>query len=480
MRLILDNNQSQIECTAKELIQIRKNPMFTFKSPGAFFSEAYRKRRWDGLIKYVTERGHIPTGKVPQLIEYVKDKMGQDIEIVDIREDLDRPKKLPKKLGTLTLRENQLKTISDLAYNELPDGTYFPRGIARAATNAGKTLICAGIHKTFKSRTLFIINSKDLYQEAMMELPKYLDKDEYGWVSADHGIKWAPFMVIMVKTALNKIDEIIDEIVKAKVVLVDECDLSASDTYKKLLRHTYRAPVKIGLSGSALVDKRKAKLQKNEDVRANFGDIITEITNREQMDKGHSSEVVVNIWPGNTEVKIKGNFPEEYRLGIIESKERNRAVTKRTGVHIKKGRLPILIIVKNHAHIKMLYPKIKKLAEKHGLKADWVHHKKKTRFDIAKLFKEGGIDILIGSYILKRGKNFPLMQALINASGGDSIENTLQILGRATRAHKSKKKTFLDDFYDEGVYLKRHANRRFRVYRDEKLKVTKRYTNKLL
>jgi superfamily II DNA or RNA helicase len=282
-------------------------------------------------------------------------------------------------------------------------------------------------------------------------------------------------MIVMVKTGLNKIDEIHNDIAKYRVLLVDECDLSTSDTYKNFIKYTYRCYWKIGMSGSALVDKRKSKLQKNETIRAQFGEVLGEITNKEQIDKGYSAKVIVNIWKGNTEVKIKGDFPQEYLRGIIESPERNKKVIKRLKTHIRKQRLPILILVKNHAHIKKLFPKIEKVARKNGLKADWVHHKKKGRFDISKKFKDGNLDILLGSYILKRGKNFPLMRALINASGGDSMENTLQILGRATRAHESKTKTYLDDFHDEGVYLKRHANRRYRVYRDEKLRVIRRY-----
>lgn len=479
MKLILDNNQSKIEASAKDLLKIMKHPLFTFRKPGAFFSRAFRLRQWDGYIRFIDNRGHIPTGKVPQLIEYVKDKLNKDIDIIDIREDIKPPKKIPKRLGDLVLRKNQRDSIRAIVNNTLPDGTYFPRGIVKAATNAGKTLICAGIHKAYNLKTLFIINSKDLYQEAMSELPKYIP-GEFGWISSDHGIKWADFMVVMVKTGLNKMDNLAPKLAKYKVVLVDECDLSTSETYKKFLQHTYNAPIKIGLSGSALVDLRKTKQEKNEKIRGQFGDIISEITNKQQMDKGYSSKVIVNIWQGNEDVKIKGDFRAEYELGIIRSKARNNKVLRRVRRHIEMDRTPILIIVKNHAHIEELFKPLEKLAKKYGKNADWVHHKKKGRFDISKQFKEGNIDILLGSYILKRGKNFPLMKALINASGGDSMENTLQILGRATRAHSSKDKTFLDDFHDEGAYLKRHSNRRFRVYRDEKLKVTRRYIDKLL
>ena len=69
--------------------------------------------------------------------------------------------------------------------------------------------------------------------------------------------------------------------------------------------------------------------------------------------------------------------------------------------------------------------------------------------------------------IVKRGKNFPLIKYIQNASATDSNETVSQIMGRGERKHESKTKYYLDDFMDEGMYLKRHSKHRKKYYQAE-------------
>ncbi len=213
---------------------------------------------------------------------------------------------------------------------------------------------------------------------------------------------------------------------------------------------------------------------KNQTIRGYFGDELFQIKNRYLMDKGYSSEVVVKIVPGNLDKMEGESYDTMYREGIINSKVRNNKALRRVKRAIKKGRLPALVIVKNHSHIERLYRLMKKKLPE-DISIDWVHHKRKDRKEVVRRFKEGELDVLIGTLILKRGKNFPLMRYMLNASGGKGIEHILQLLGRATRKHKSKKRTYYEDFYDEGLYLRRHSKRRIIGYKNEQLKVTELY-----
>lgn len=478
--IILNNNKSKIEGPIKLLLQLIDHPLFAVRVKGAFFSEAFRKRRWDGYIRFITERGYIQTGKVPELID-VLEEMGEDIKIIDDRENKVKPVTVPKKLGKYKLRDYQLGGLKSIATNRIL-GKRFPRGIIFGATNFGKTITSAGIHIMYGTKTLFFINSKELFNQAIEEMAEFIPKEDIGYVSAEKGIVWRDFMIVMIPTAYSRIKEIGNKFASYPVVIVDECDVATSKSYKTVLNYTFNSYVRVGLSGSAIVDKRKK--EKNEQVKATFGKIIYEVRNRELMDKGYSSEVKVFIWQGNTEVKIPGNWDEEYEMGIVKSKERNMRVFKRAKTHVKKKRLPLLVMVKLRPHVQILYKGFKKYAKIHGheffgLTIDWVDHERPERKQIVKDFKEGKIDILIGSYILKRGKNFPLMRAIIHAGAGDSMENVLQVLGRATRKHKSLKEKVLDDFYDRGKYLKRHSGHRETTYKNEKLNVILKYDPKL-
>lgn len=480
MKILINNNKSRLKGPAKFIIKLRNHPLFAVRVPGAFFSPAWQTRRWDGYMRFINEAGLLSTGKVFQAIKLLKE-WEQPVELIDERAESVKPKLIPRELNGATLRKYQWECLKTIKYNKLGN-LRFPRGIGRAATNAGKTILTAGIYKMYDQETLYLVNSKELFHQMLEELEAFIP-GEVGYLSSDKGEKWNKFMVVMVQTAKNRIKKVGPKLAKFKVVIVDECDLATSATFTKVLDYTYNAYVRIGLSGSALADLRD-KI-KNEKLRGLFGDVLFEITNKQLMDEGWSSKVRATILQGNTTVKEKGDYITEARYGIIENKERNSKIVARVKHHTRRKRLPILIICKHHDHIKLLYKKVLKRCSTigdvlFGLKVDWVHHERKDRARVVKEFKDGKVDILVGSYILKRGKNFPLMKAIINAGGGDSIANVLQILGRATRKHKSKEFTYIDDFYDKGHYIRRHSLHRFTTYKNEQIEMLIRYDKKLL
>jgi len=365
----------------------------------------------------------------------------------------------------------KLSLGEDLCYDiEVPDGnTYIGNGFINH-----NTITSAGIYTVYNKPTLYLVNSKELFNQAVEEMADFIPKEDIGVVCADRPISWKPFTIVMIPTAYSRIHAVKNMLAKYPIVIVDECDLGTSKSYKTVLNYTYNAYVRVGLSGSVIVDKRKK--EKNQQIIAQYGPIIHEVRNRELMDKGHSAEVMVHIHEGNTLINIPKDYLGEENLGIIQSNERNGKVLRRVMFHKRAKRLPILVVVKFHNHVRKLMAMIDAYPERfEGLVVDWVHHKRPDRKEVVQRYKEGKIDILIGTYILKRGKNFPLMQALINAGGGDSFENVIQILGRATRTDQSKDYTWLDDFWDEGYYLKKHSKHRLIAYKNEKLQIEEHY-----
>jgi superfamily II DNA or RNA helicase len=479
MKIIVNNNKCKLHGNVKLILRLRDHPLFCLRAKGAFYSPAFRSGRWDGRIRFVSEGGTFDTGKLPQAIKALQEiieELGleESITLIDEREPL-RTYKVPIRLEDYEARPYQLEAVASVANNQL-SGIPFQRGLINAATNAGKTLISALLHSTFKSKTLFLLNSKELFNDAIKEIPKMLP-GEVGILASGHETQWNNFMIVMVQTASKRIKEVERKLASYPVVLVDEADLSTSRTYKTVINHTFNSTVRVGLTGSAMVDPRKK--EQNERLRAIYGDIIFEIKNRELIDAGYSSEVKVYIHEGVTDIE-EPDFNSEYAYGIIDNRKRNLKILKISKLEVKKKNVPILILVKNHRHVSNLYKVFRKRVEDpdhefYGLKIDWVHHKKKTRNRTVELFKTGKTDILVGSYILRRGKNFPLMKSLIHGGGGDSMSTVLQVLGRATRTSKTKKHTNLHDFYDEGSYLKSHSKHRISTYKKEKLKVKELY-----
>lgn len=260
---------------------------------------------------------------------------------------------------------------------------------------------------------------------------------------------------------------------KYGIALVDEADEGDSKTYKKILTNLYNCKVRVGLSGTIYMSKYKKDEVKNMNLRSFFGDVIYKITKKEMVEKGYSTPVVIRLYPGSTLPPL-GSYPEEYDINITKNKARIKL-----GIHLMKKaekfkRLPAIVMFRYHDHGILIHKMFKKAFP--NLRVEMVHGDTKNRKKLIEDFREGKIDILVGSYILKRGKNFPTLRYILNMASGDSQETVSQIWGRLERTHENKKKCFMDDFMDEGRYLKRHSKHRRNYYKAEGMKVIE-YTN---
>jgi superfamily II DNA or RNA helicase len=443
------------------------------RHPNAWFLRNHMPKGWDGQIHYLTETGTFQGGMLEKLYALAKEK-GEKIRIVDNRDFTGIKITKVESLKGVIPRPYQQECVNSIINNKV--GNYWwPRGIWKEATNAGKTIILALLYKRLGSpKTILIINSTELYEQAMKELADLIDKSEIGYITPKE-IKWGNFMICKVATMSKRVSNyaVAAKLESYKVCIVDECDLSDNKTYKTILRKLVGTPVKVGMSGTVYVSKLAKDKIKNENIRSFFGNQIHEITNRELIDLGHSSEVEATFFQGNVKVSEPGDFALEYEKAITKSKSRNTKVIDRVKANLKMKRYPLLVSCKYHPHVRILYRRLQEeLGEEY--KIDWVHHARPDRHKVVDDFKDGKIDILIGSGILKRGKNFKLMTTLINAGAGLGIENTVQILGRVFRSGRGNKK-YYEDFYDLGFYLRRHSKRRLAAVKNEKIKVIENY-----
>lgn len=458
--LILNNNKCKIECTLKLLLKIRLQ--FRIRTLNYFYSPAYRERKWDGYQYYITEAGYFETGMLPKIYTYLKENKYK-IEIIDHRDEI-RTHKLPEMLGVKTPRYYQKDAVLALIENRIGGKIKFQRGIIDGATNFGKLLLCVLIYKAFRLPTVFIPNSVELFEQALEELEEFIP-GEIGQISSKK-IEWNKFMVCMPITMNNRKHLIKAKLEGYKVLLIDEGDLSTSKTYQSCINAMYNAVVKVCVSGTVFMHKDKTK---NETLRAHFGEIIYSMKKKELIAAGVSCPLSICIVPGNLEVKIPGDYKSEYDLGIVKNRYRHKRIYQRVNHFLKLDQYPQLLIAKDRKHIQRVYNYLCKKLEGHGWVIEWVDHERKDRAQISQDYKDGKIDILVGSMIYKRGKNFPLTRYVANIGGGDSMRTLLQIMGRAERAHESKSITHFDDFYDTGAYLQRHSKHRVQAIKDTKL-----------
>jgi superfamily II DNA or RNA helicase len=480
IEILVDNHQCRILAELKVRLALREK--VKIKNRNAWYSPMYHKydksgnRIWDGFVRYVTEGGLFSTGLLNQVCDAL-DKMGKKYKLSDQREKFKGVKEL-KELGGLKFRPYQLESIQSVLNNTYK-GVKWPRGILAEATNAGKSIISAGIFATYSSKRngLYLVNSKTLYEQAVPDL-KALLGDDVGEISSKKtNIK--RINVCMVQTLggrLKKDPKLRNFLSKVDIIIVDEADeVIGRKDCQAILQCCYNATVRLAMSGTPL--KHKDPLRNQEQLKF-FGPILHRISNKELVEQGVSTPPDIRMMLGNTKLIDKGEgYAYVYKKGIMTNKKRHKRIWKLVEKFSEKNRGPFLILFKEHKHgysLKECMPE-----SLSHLKVDLVHHETKGREAIFKRFNEGKIDVLIASMIIKRGKNLPLIKTLINAAGGTSETNLLQILGRALRSHKSKKKVYVIDYWDLGPYLNLHSKRRLRYYLKEKFEVRESYKKQL-
>ena len=474
VRIIINNHKSRLLAPLKVKMQVVKR--FRIKHPNYFWSPLWRKHQWDGYVKYMGEdSGLFKTGLLDQLCQILRD-LKVEYTLEDNRETF-KDLHAIKEVGGKKLRDYQLDSVNSILNNKF-EGIRFQRGILNDATNAGKSIIAAGIIESFSKKrvVLFITNNKTLFDQALPDMQKLLGKDQVGWVKSSSE-KWGRVNVCMSQTLGGRVMKdpaYKNRLAKVDIIIVDEADeIIGRKDCQKILEHSFNATIRVALTGTA--NKHKNKLR-NQDVLSFFGPIVHVTTNKELVDKKVSTPPDIRITTGSKKwFAPKTPYAEQYEKGIVKNTSRHKRIWKRVEYHLSKDRVPILILFRIHEHAKRL---IEAMPEsiRENFNYEMVHGETSNREKILKDFNEGKTEVLLASMIIKRGKNLPLIKVLINAAGGDSEVTVLQIFGRALRSHKSKKKVIVEDLYDEGGdNIRRHSKHRIRYYKNQGFPVKELY-----
>lgn len=473
IKIEINNNEGKLIGKKKSLLKIQK--AFKIRNPGAFFIRkkmGSRMNGWDGKINYINDSFIFKLGLLPRVMNFIRENITKKITIDDFRKDLGVEPKVPKRIGELKPRPEQIDAIKSVVFNKIDEtDIYFPLSSLKMATNAGKSLIMAGIYLSYRRKipTVVVVNDGDLFEQFKTEFPKLVPAEDLGFVRGKE-VNYKNFTIVMAQTVSRNIKKHKDHLSKFGICLVDEADLADNKTYKTILTHCYNAMIRVGLSATLYMGKLAKHKPKNMNLRGMFSEITYEISKKEQQELGYSTRVIVKILTGNQLPGIEGDWQSEYNHCITNNEDRAIKCVERIRHNAKFGRIPAIVICQYHDHIEFMEKTFKKKLGK-KFKIASVHHKTKNRKSIIEKFRKGDIDILIGSYILRRGKNFPKLKYLLNASGSDSAETVDQILGRLERTSEDKSKAYMEDFFDEGFYLKRHSKHRVVYYKNMGLKL---------
>jgi superfamily II DNA or RNA helicase len=466
-RITLELNNNKVRVVGDIRVREKLYKEMGVKHPNAFHIRMRMNStvKWDGIVHYMTDAGYAKIGMLPDIVKKLEE-WEVPYGVLDQRDELHH-NGVQSVMDGLEFRDYQIQSLRKVVYHTIGKQKIpFNKGIIDAATNAGKTFMILGIYLIYKKPTIVLISDSLLFKQFQTELPSLLPNEDIQFVQGKKR-KFGNLTIAMVPTLARGGQVFKGDLAKFIVTLVDECDLATSKSYQWVLNNTFNALVRIGLSGSAFTHKDPIK---NFDLKSWFGDILFSISKKELVAKGVSTKPIIKINTGNLYAKFKGDYMREYTEAIILSPERNKKILQRLTYNLKAKRSPILVVAKFHHHVDNLFKIINKAFGK-KYKVAYVHHKVDDKAKIFEDFRDGKIDILISSLIVKRGKNLPLIQTIINAAGGDSQADIIQIMGRGERASETKTRFYMEDFFDMGNYMRRHSTHRIRYYKKQGFKV---------
>lgn len=288
------------------------------------------------------------------------------------------------------------------------------------------------------------------------------------------------------KKAYDKYNQTKDILNRVRAVIVDEAHEAAANSYQLALLNMPNARLRIGLTGT--VPSHTENMVRWTKFKGIFGDNIIKVSNHEMIEKGFAAKPTIKLVPINQPVKLDNqidiqlppNLPKRmqplakyqlaYKLGIINNSFRNKLIellTKKL-VALKNG--PVLIIVSEIDHGEILQSGLQNL----GIPSKFIYGDKTMdeRQEIFDLIKNNQSPVLIGTQLLDTGIDIPNLKYLIYVSGGKSIRQVLQRIGRMLRKTSNKKTTTIFDLQDHTTnILYKQAQARVKIYQDEQFEI---------
>ena len=409
-----------------------------------YFYKSYKEGRWDGYFKFLMSN-KVFTGLFYNVVIPFLKKKNYEFEIIQYKYP---ETKNDYQLEGIELRNYQKNMIETI----IKKG----RGIIQLPTNSGKTEVALSVIKAYSTKTLFVVNNKDLlYQvyERSKErgIDKYLSIGLYGDGNKD--IK--DFTIATIQSVMSDFN---DKFKDVDVLVLDECHHYTNNKWTKYIKKI-PARVRIGLSATPLRDN----VIQDWFLIGLTGPVVSSISNKYLIELGYSVEPVIYMKVFHNNIDTTG-FQDyhEYYNALILNPERNRCIAERVKKYKGKS---VLILTDRISQGEVLNRLIPKSVFINGnTKAD-------ERLKVKKAFMKKKINVLVTT-LFDEGIDIPNIEVLVFASPFQSMIKTLQRLGRGMRIDKEKKKVIVLDFVDKGiVYFYEQSLRRKEIYEREGFKV---------
>lgn len=422
------------------------------------FSTVYLGKDTDGYIQ-------VPRGLRERIVEEC-DKSGIIVDISDKRET-GRPIRVSFK--------GDLRTQQELAAEKL---LTYSDGVLSAATAFGKTVVCSYLIAERKVSTLILLQSKDLLNQWVDELNKFLDikeeppeyetktgrkKKRESTVGILHGNKNTLTGIIDVAMvgsmySKGKFNELIHSY---GMVIMDECHHAASKTSMELLQEI-NAKYVYGVSATP---KRGDSLDKI--IYMMLGPLRHRFTALERaQEQGIGHYFVPRYTRVVDTADSKNDINRAYGL-ISNSKVRNEMIVSDVKICITQNQTPV-ILTRYKEHAKVLYDMLSDEADHvyllYGDNTD--KENANIRIRLKQIPKNESL-ILIGTgQKIGEGFDFPRLDVLMLAAPVSFEGRLEQYMGRLNRDYDGKEAVYVYDYIDAHVhYFNKMYGKRLKTYK---------------
>lgn len=422
---------------------------------GAQFTPQFQSGAWDGRKKLFNSNTYrFPTG----LVYTVKQALRDSVKIEDCRVKPQSRIKVEFEFPH-ELREYQEEVVKQALKAQ--------RGILSSATGSGKTLMALKLVQELGVKTLFIVNTKEALYDTVRAAKACFPKETIG-VYGDGKHTLGKFLTIAIMASVarcfkNKDKKFIQE--NYQCLIIDEYHHVGSDTWMQAVM-SIDAFYKFGLTGTAFRNDGASIM-----LQAATGKLIGNIKAKDLQEQGFlaKSKIYFVNCPDPQELDRPLQYREIYRFGIVKNAVRNALIGKLVKKHLGKS---ILVVVEQIEHGEELFKQLKKIDKK----TVFISGKSKQRKELKEAFERGDLRTVIASRIYNESADVPILEVVINASGGRSGIAVIQRVGRSLRLREGKEEAVIYDFYDSFNYkMEQHSMERMKWLKKEGHEVTVNY-----
>lgn len=249
---------------------------------------------------------------------------------------------------------------------------------------------------------------------------------------------------------------------QVEFVIGEEAHEAGGNSYYDIVRFCKNAPYRLALTATPFM---RADAESNMRLMACFGSIGIVVSEKMLIDRGILAtpyfKYVSTAAPAA--VKRSSAWQRAYKFGIVEAKERNRAIAFEAIRAVRHG-LPVMILVQRKDHGAILEKALRSV----GIRTRFIQGESENdeRREALAQLRSGELQVLIGSTILDVGVDVPAVGMVILAGGGKAEVALRQRIGRGLREKKGGVANicFIVDFTDiYNGYLKEHAMTRRQI-----------------